>query len=96
MRAGAKRPSGPPPLRVHIDELVVLGVPLTGADGLGPAVEAALADRLTRDRPPAPPPGGDRAEPRPVTVTLPARPVPAEAVAELLAGAVREHLEAAP
>ena len=43
-------------LAVHIAELVVTDVPLVHAERLGPAVEAALARRLSAGEPTAAPP----------------------------------------
>lgn len=43
-------------LEVHIAELVVTDVPLVHAERLGPAVEAALAQRLKAGAPTAAPP----------------------------------------
>jgi hypothetical protein len=70
-----------PPISVHIEELVLTGVPLVHHERLGPAVEAALALRLAADVP-APPP-------RPPAALTP------EALADTIAATVHEAIQAA-
>jgi hypothetical protein len=67
-------------LEVHIAELVVTDLPLVHAERLGPAVEAALARRLTAGEPTAAPP---------LTAVTP------EAVADAIAATVHEAIHAA-
>jgi hypothetical protein len=69
------------PISVHIEELVLTGVPLAHQERLGPAVEAALCRRLAA--------GASAAPPRP-----PARLTP-EALADTIAATVHEAIQAA-
>lgn len=68
------------PISVHIEELVLTGVPLMHQERLGPAVEAALTRRLAA--------GADAAPARsPATVTP-------ESLAEAIAAGVHEAIHA--
>jgi hypothetical protein len=69
------------PISVHIDELVLTGVPLIHQERLGPAVEAALTRRLAA--------GADAPPPRRTPTLTP------ETLADTIAASVHDAIQAA-